>query len=181
MLPASPFLVQVEISHVRPMPWLQLFPVSQGYSRHPLHLSCPSLWMLLCTELWLSFLVIRQPIGNRFSLIQWPRMRIEVQNTVYGGHQVFTSFFYSGASPIICNCFQEFYDEWPIKLGEVEPYKGPKTPDGRVSRHVSSVQITICGMLIRFKILVLLFSHVFRKLTSIRLSIIFYTEKNKSK
>ncbi|KAF7477069.1 cone cGMP-specific 3' 5'-cyclic phosphodiesterase subunit alpha' [Marmota monax] len=26
---------------------------------------------------------------------------------------------------------QEFYDEWPIKLGEVEPYKGPKTPDGR--------------------------------------------------
>ncbi|XP_032288226.1 cone cGMP-specific 3',5'-cyclic phosphodiesterase subunit alpha' [Phoca vitulina] len=24
-----------------------------------------------------------------------------------------------------------FYDEWPIKLGEVEPYKGPKTPDGR--------------------------------------------------
>uniref|UniRef100_A0ABI0NPW9 Phosphodiesterase n=1 Tax=Bos taurus TaxID=9913 RepID=A0ABI0NPW9_BOVIN len=26
---------------------------------------------------------------------------------------------------------QEFYDEWPVKLGEVEPYKGPKTPDGR--------------------------------------------------
>ncbi|KAM9051313.1 LOW QUALITY PROTEIN: cone cGMP-specific 3',5'-cyclic phosphodiesterase subunit alpha' [Megaptera novaeangliae] len=25
----------------------------------------------------------------------------------------------------------EFYDEWPVKLGEVEPYKGPKTPDGR--------------------------------------------------
>ena len=34
------------------------------------------------------------------------------------------------------NCFQEFYDEWPIKLGEVEPYKGPKTPDGRVSANV---------------------------------------------
>lgn len=31
------------------------------------------------------------------------------------------------------NCLQEFYDEWPIKLGEVEPYKGPKTPDGRVN------------------------------------------------
>lgn len=31
------------------------------------------------------------------------------------------------------NCLQEFYDEWPVKLGEVEPYKGPKTPDGRVS------------------------------------------------
>lgn len=29
-------------------------------------------------------------------------------------------------------CPQEFYDEWPIKLGDVEPYKGPKTPDGRV-------------------------------------------------
>ncbi|MGH0188463.1 UNVERIFIED_CONTAM: hypothetical protein FKN15_029381 [Acipenser sinensis] len=26
---------------------------------------------------------------------------------------------------------QEFYDEWPIKLGEQEPYTGPKTPDGR--------------------------------------------------
>nr|ANV21095.1 cone cGMP-specific 3',5'-cyclic phosphodiesterase subunit alpha' [Geotria australis] len=26
---------------------------------------------------------------------------------------------------------KEFFDEWPIKLGEVEPYKGPKTPDGR--------------------------------------------------
>uniref|UniRef100_A0A4X2LXJ7 Phosphodiesterase n=1 Tax=Vombatus ursinus TaxID=29139 RepID=A0A4X2LXJ7_VOMUR len=26
---------------------------------------------------------------------------------------------------------KEFYDEWPIKLGEVQPYKGPKTPDGR--------------------------------------------------
>ncbi|KAG2463399.1 PDE6C phosphodiesterase, partial [Polypterus senegalus] len=27
---------------------------------------------------------------------------------------------------------KEFYDEWPIKLGEAEPYKGPKTPDGRI-------------------------------------------------
>ncbi|TDH01317.1 hypothetical protein EPR50_G00178850 [Perca flavescens] len=26
---------------------------------------------------------------------------------------------------------REFFDEWPIKLGEQEPYKGPKTPDGR--------------------------------------------------
>ncbi|XP_067995774.1 cone cGMP-specific 3',5'-cyclic phosphodiesterase subunit alpha' isoform X2 [Melanerpes formicivorus] len=26
---------------------------------------------------------------------------------------------------------KEFYDEWPIRLGEAEPYKGPKTPDGR--------------------------------------------------
>lgn len=30
-------------------------------------------------------------------------------------------------------CCQEFFDEWAIKLGEQEPYKGPKTPDGRVS------------------------------------------------
>ncbi|KAI4889158.1 hypothetical protein NFI96_022739 [Prochilodus magdalenae] len=28
---------------------------------------------------------------------------------------------------------KEFYDEWPVKLGDVEPYKGPKTPDGRAS------------------------------------------------
>ncbi|KAJ6668931.1 hypothetical protein lerEdw1_007740 [Lerista edwardsae] len=27
---------------------------------------------------------------------------------------------------------KEFYDEWPVKLGEAEPYKGPKTPDGRL-------------------------------------------------
>uniref|UniRef100_A0A8D3BX49 Phosphodiesterase n=1 Tax=Scophthalmus maximus TaxID=52904 RepID=A0A8D3BX49_SCOMX len=26
---------------------------------------------------------------------------------------------------------KEFFDEWSIKLGEQEPYKGPKTPDGR--------------------------------------------------
>ncbi|KAK5854056.1 hypothetical protein PBY51_015159 [Eleginops maclovinus] len=26
---------------------------------------------------------------------------------------------------------KEFFDEWQIKLGEQEPYKGPKTPDGR--------------------------------------------------
>ncbi|XP_028323588.1 cone cGMP-specific 3',5'-cyclic phosphodiesterase subunit alpha'-like [Gouania willdenowi] len=26
---------------------------------------------------------------------------------------------------------REFFDEWPIKLGDQEPYKGPKTPDGR--------------------------------------------------
>ncbi|KAM7330160.1 hypothetical protein ACRRTK_011773 [Alexandromys fortis] len=32
---------------------------------------------------------------------------------------------------------KEFYDEWPIKLGEVEPYKGPKTPDGRVNADIS--------------------------------------------
>jgi hypothetical protein len=34
------------------------------------------------------------------------------------------------------NCLQEFYDEWPVKLGEVEPYKGPKTPDGRVKANI---------------------------------------------
>ncbi|TKS85665.1 Cone cGMP-specific 3',5'-cyclic phosphodiesterase subunit alpha' [Collichthys lucidus] len=27
---------------------------------------------------------------------------------------------------------KEFFDEWPIKLGDQEPYKGPKTPDGRI-------------------------------------------------
>ncbi|KAK5908521.1 hypothetical protein CgunFtcFv8_016571 [Champsocephalus gunnari] len=26
---------------------------------------------------------------------------------------------------------KEFFDEWAIKLGDQEPYKGPKTPDGR--------------------------------------------------
>lgn len=29
-------------------------------------------------------------------------------------------------------CLQEFFDMWPILMGEVPPYDGPKTPDGRV-------------------------------------------------
>jgi hypothetical protein len=32
---------------------------------------------------------------------------------------------------------QEFYDEWPVKLGDVPPYSGPKTPDGRVKDRFS--------------------------------------------
>lgn len=28
---------------------------------------------------------------------------------------------------------QEFFDLWPVLLGEVPPYSGPRTPDGRVS------------------------------------------------
>lgn len=38
---------------------------------------------------------------------------------------------------------QEFYDEWPVKLGDVEPYKGPKTPDGRVIKQSFSSQTTL--------------------------------------
>lgn len=41
---------------------------------------------------------------------------------------------------------QEFFDEWAIKLGEQEAYKGPKTPDGRVSptnyAHNNSIQLS---------------------------------------
>lgn len=29
-------------------------------------------------------------------------------------------------------CVQEFFDLWPVLMGEVPPYDGPKTPDGRV-------------------------------------------------
>lgn len=42
-----------------------------------------------------------------------------------------TDFFFPFAKPCV-SFSQEFYDEWPIRLGEAEPYKGPKTPDGRV-------------------------------------------------
>lgn len=45
------------------------------------------------------------------------------------------------------NCLQEFYDEWPVKLGEVEPYKGPKTPDGRVSANFLGDIHTWCTVL----------------------------------
>ena len=32
----------------------------------------------------------------------------------------------------VCVCLQEFFDLWPVLMGEVPPYDGPKTPDGRV-------------------------------------------------
>ena len=28
--------------------------------------------------------------------------------------------------------FQEFFDIWPVLMGEQAPYSGPVTPDGRV-------------------------------------------------
>jgi len=34
----------------------------------------------------------------------------------------------------LCVCLQEFFDLWPVLMGEVPPYDGPKTPDGRVRR-----------------------------------------------
>lgn len=48
-------------------------------------------------------------------------------------------WFLNGNTEVLINVFplflQEFYDEWPVKLGDVPPYSGPKTPDGRVSIH----------------------------------------------
>lgn len=41
-------------------------------------------------------------------------------------------------------CLQEFFDEWAIKLGEQEPYKGPKTPDGRVSLFIKNDNFNNC-------------------------------------
>ena len=29
---------------------------------------------------------------------------------------------------------QEFFDVWPVLMGEAQPYSGPRTPDGRVSQ-----------------------------------------------
>ncbi|MBN3312293.1 PDE6C phosphodiesterase, partial [Atractosteus spatula] len=40
---------------------------------------------------------------------------------------------------------KEFYDEWPIKLGEAEPYKGPKTPDGRVVNFYKIIDYILHG------------------------------------
>lgn len=31
---------------------------------------------------------------------------------------------------------QEFFDVWPVLMGEAQPYSGPRTPDGRVSHGV---------------------------------------------
>uniref|UniRef100_A0A8C4WVY0 Phosphodiesterase n=1 Tax=Eptatretus burgeri TaxID=7764 RepID=A0A8C4WVY0_EPTBU len=40
---------------------------------------------------------------------------------------------------------KEFFDEWPIKLGEVPPYKGPKTPDGREIRFYKVIDYILIG------------------------------------
>ncbi|RMC11541.1 hypothetical protein DUI87_11661 [Hirundo rustica rustica] len=40
---------------------------------------------------------------------------------------------------------KEFYDEWPIRLGEEEPYKGPKTPDGRAVNFYKIIDYLLHG------------------------------------
>ncbi|XP_005991621.1 cone cGMP-specific 3',5'-cyclic phosphodiesterase subunit alpha' isoform X2 [Latimeria chalumnae] len=40
---------------------------------------------------------------------------------------------------------KEFYDEWSIKLGDMPPYKGPKTPDGREINFYKIIDYIIAG------------------------------------
>ncbi|XP_060697762.1 cone cGMP-specific 3',5'-cyclic phosphodiesterase subunit alpha' [Hemiscyllium ocellatum] len=40
---------------------------------------------------------------------------------------------------------KEFFDEWPIKMGEVPPYKGPKTPDGREIHFYKIIDYLLVG------------------------------------
>nr|ARF06950.1 cone cGMP-specific 3',5'-cyclic phosphodiesterase subunit alpha' [Aptychotrema rostrata] len=40
---------------------------------------------------------------------------------------------------------KEFFDEWPILLGEVPPYKGPKTPDGREINFYKIIDYLLVG------------------------------------
>lgn len=38
-----------------------------------------------------------------------------------------------GSDPYFsCGVGQEFFDVWPVLMGEQPPYSGPVTPDGRV-------------------------------------------------
>lgn len=37
---------------------------------------------------------------------------------------------------------QEFFDMWPVLMGEVPPYDGPKTPDGRVRTSPTPLSVT---------------------------------------
>lgn len=75
---------------------------------------------------------------------------------------------------------QEFYDEWPIRLGEAEPYKGPKTPDGRV-RILIFLFMNLNFDTEVVQITYMVFFFLFRKSTFIRSLTIFYMEKKKSK
>lgn len=38
---------------------------------------------------------------------------------------------------------QEFFDMWPILMGEAAPYDGPKTPDGRVRKTLSTTTVIV--------------------------------------
>ncbi|XP_041066384.1 cone cGMP-specific 3',5'-cyclic phosphodiesterase subunit alpha' isoform X1 [Carcharodon carcharias] len=40
---------------------------------------------------------------------------------------------------------KEFFDEWPILMGEVPPYKGPKTPDGREINFYKIIDYLLVG------------------------------------
>ncbi|EHB07595.1 Cone cGMP-specific 3',5'-cyclic phosphodiesterase subunit alpha' [Heterocephalus glaber] len=46
---------------------------------------------------------------------------------------------------------KEFYDEWPIKFGEVEAYKGPKTPDGRVNAKIILDAVSVCYQVLKLR------------------------------
>lgn len=77
---------------------------------------------------------------------------------------------------------QEFYDEWPIRLGEAEPYKGPKTPDGRVRILIFLfMNLNFDSEFVQVTYFFFFFLVLFRKSTFIRLLTIFYMEKKKSK
>lgn len=52
---------------------------------------------------------------------------------------------------------QEFFDIWPVLMGEQAPYSGPVTPDGRVLSLVCPASLpTVCSA--DFKCSILLFS-----------------------
>lgn len=70
---------------------------------------------------------------------------------------------------------KEFFDEWAIKLGEQEPYKGPKTPDGRVSSSSNCFWTGFADVYTTFLI------QTFRKLTSTRLSTTCWKTKRRLK
>ena len=49
-----------------------------------------------------------------------------------------SSSIYLSVCLCVCVCLrgQEFFDLWPILMGEAAPYDGPKTPDGRVRKYL---------------------------------------------
>lgn len=69
---------------------------------------------------------IHDPASPELVLIQvfWPKSR-GYKDCAGVLPSVFFLFF----------CVQEFFDLWPVLMGEVPPYDGPKTPDGRVRTH----------------------------------------------
>uniref|UniRef100_A0A672PTC8 Phosphodiesterase n=1 Tax=Sinocyclocheilus grahami TaxID=75366 RepID=A0A672PTC8_SINGR len=88
--------------------------------------------------------------SRRSQVLQWTASKVFEELTDI--ERQFHKALYTVRTYLLCERYsvglldmtkeKEFYDEWPVKLGDVEPYKGPKTPDGRVTDFLSHLNVS---------------------------------------